>query len=336
MATAPAALQPQLPAIASKTQVKLIAPVVVAYDRDTRKVTCQAQAQFQLPAGVTIPTANPHTITQQVSFSSEPNADDSGRRFQLFDADHLAVAIGVARQPSEPTPQLQTARTTQSNTAIVPPTAQQKRAPAIGVARLPGAPTPQLRIARTAPSDTAVVPAAAQQRLATAGPAGLPPIAPAAPAEPRSSTRTSQTPPQSPDLATPTEPPARFEGPAPPSGQGPLPPAESNYPAQTTRVFIHIADPGQLAAADRLRRSIATYRLGGTPLAIPPVRFVPRTPPRPEIRCLKADDCPTAERLADQLEADLGERPAVVDLHRAFQNDPRIRRGSLELWLPSN
>jgi hypothetical protein len=56
-------------------------------------------------------------------------------------------------------------------------------------------------------------------------------------------------------------------------------------------------------------------------VATPPVRFVGRTPGRPEIRCLKAADCAKAERLADRLAADLGERPAVVDLHNTFQNE---------------
>jgi hypothetical protein len=306
-AIAPAAVRAQLRTIASQTQVKLIAPLVVSYDRDSRRVLCQAQAQFQLPPGVTMPTANPHAITQQVSFSSEPYADGSGRSFQLFDDSRLAIAIGVARLPNLPA-------------------SQQQQNP--------------IRTAQLSPV-TPVVPARAPPPLPASPPVRSAPITATASAQPppRTPTRRPARPPRS-ELVVATTPPAASGYGAPAAARMPErapeePPPDVGYVDEPTRVFIHIADRRQLAAAGRLQRSIGRYSLGGAPVATPPVRFVGRTPGRPEIRCLKAADCATAERLADRLAADLGERPVVVDLHNAFQNDPRIRRGSLELWLPS-
>jgi hypothetical protein len=48
---------------------------------------------------------------------------------------------------------------------------------------------------------------------------------------------------------------------------------------------------------------------------------------------LKHSDCPAAGRVARYLAQTLGVPVAVVDLSGAYEADPGVRTGSLELWL---
>src|SRR5581483_1567019 len=61
-ASAPAASLELLPKLASQTSVTLADPLLVSYDHDTRRISCQAEARFRLPQGVAAPAPNPREI----------------------------------------------------------------------------------------------------------------------------------------------------------------------------------------------------------------------------------------------------------------------------------
>ncbi len=94
------------------------------------------------------------------------------------------------------------------------------------------------------------------------------------------------------------------------------------------RVFIHVTDPAQRPAVDRIRSE-----LGGLNVAVPPVRFVRNAPGRTELRCLKQADCAAASRIARDLTQALRTPVTLVDMSRTYEHDGSVRPGSLELWV---
>jgi hypothetical protein len=99
------------------------------------------------------------------------------------------------------------------------------------------------------------------------------------------------------------------------------------------RVFVHVTDPAQRAEADRIRLELSRMRFANLPVGTPPVRFVRAAPRHTEVRCLKHADCPAATRVARHLAGTLNAPVSVVDMSSQYERDPRVRPGSLELWL---
>jgi len=128
---------------------------------------------------------------------------------------------------------------------------------------------------------------------------------------------------------------ARADARAPVRVHGAAWPQRIHPSAQDTpvRVFVHIRSGAQLPAANRIRAQLGALRIAGQPVGAPPVRIVARSPRRTELRCLKHADCPAAARLARSLAQSLGTPVAVVDMSPTYEGDPRVRAGSLELWL---
>lgn len=121
--------------------------------------------------------------------------------------------------------------------------------------------------------------------------------------------------------------------PASPPPASPPPTVALAAGARPVRVFVHIADPSQTAAADQVRADLHALDIAGQAVETPPVRFVPRLPRRTEVRCLKQADCPAAREVARSLAHSLGQAVAVVDMSATYETDPGVRPGSLELWL---
>jgi hypothetical protein len=110
-------------------------------------------------------------------------------------------------------------------------------------------------------------------------------------------------------------------------------PAAPATVGDSVRVFVHIADPAQLPAADRVRAELSRLHIGDGPVGTPPARIVAGLPRRTEVRCLKHADCGAAGRVARYLWQELGSPVAVVDMSSLYERDGRVRPGSLELWL---
>ena len=180
-------------------------------------------------------------------------------------------------------------------------------APQLTAAATSAAPSLQIQVAPT-PSPNAVGPAPAGPAAVVASPGQgaevLPPPPPLPPLAPRAAAGTARRDPVQPAL-----------------------------PGESVRVFVHIADAGQRPAADRLRAELNGLRFGDHPVETPPVRLVAGSPRRNEVRCLKHADCAAAGRVARYLAQSLGGPVSVVDMSPQYEGDPRVRAGSLELWL---
>ena len=194
---------------------------------------------------------------------------------------------------------------------VVEPRADAALRPSSAQAALPLAPAEPpasrgLVVTRAAPAPAPVTSAAAARSVAS----DLPPPPPLPPLPPRQAVQATARPVQPPPLAA--------------SPQG-----------GAVRVFVHVADDAQSPVVEQIRAQLGGLRFGGQPVAMPPVRFVPSTPRRAEVRCLQHADCAAAGQIAGQLSRSLGTQVAVVDMSRTYEQDRNVRPGSLELWLPT-
>ncbi len=108
--------------------------------------------------------------------------------------------------------------------------------------------------------------------------------------------------------------------------------SESQTLAGRARVYIQIADRSQRPAAERVQARLGRSTFNGQRLAAPGVQLVDAAPARTELRCVKASDCKVAGQLAAYIGGFLGEPVDVRDLHALYENNPRARQGSFELW----
>jgi hypothetical protein len=137
--------------------------------------------------------------------------------------------------------------------------------------------------------------------------------------------------------ATPAAPAPIPVAPAPPRRDHVAARPETEADAEgAVRVFVHVAGPDQLGFADQARAELARLQVNGAPVGAPPIRFVAATPRRTEVRCLKRADCRAARDIAADLSARFGRPISVVDLSSTYGDDPGVRPGSLELWLPGS
>lgn len=260
----------------------------------------------------------------------------------------------VARADPPRSPPVSSAEAPDVITTPLPsPPPPARRAPAPKPATMPAAPPPAVPRApepRAAiapkPSPRPAPPPAKPAVIATRPPvpeAPRQPVRPLPPSEPR-----AQRPP--PRRPTPPVEVARREPrpipeprlrdapplrPDPPLRQAraPVPPPLPASGDGPVRVFVHVAGGTGRGEADAVRARLGDLLIRGAPVATPGVRTVARTPRRNEVRCLKAADCVEARRVAAYLARSLPGGVTVVDMSRTYENDPGVRRGSLELWL---
>jgi hypothetical protein len=116
-----------------------------------------------------------------------------------------------------------------------------------------------------------------------------------------------------------------------PAGNG-----QPNAGPSTPRVFVQVVDPNQRTAAQlviaRLKgrefRQSKLEALG--PEVVPNARVS-----KPEVRCLKKDDCPAARDLASYVEAITGNAVSVTDISARYENDANVRPNTYEIWFPA-
>jgi hypothetical protein len=99
------------------------------------------------------------------------------------------------------------------------------------------------------------------------------------------------------------------------------------------RVYIHIADEAQRAAAEALRQRLGWLRVGEILVSAPGVELV-RYGDRSELRCFRREECGLeAKSLLDDINS-LLETPGVVlsDLGGRYQQSTAIRPWHFELW----
>ncbi len=107
-------------------------------------------------------------------------------------------------------------------------------------------------------------------------------------------------------------------------------------PADAPRVFIHVAEASQQAAAQALAQRLATQSLGGQRIAVPSVEVVKATPSRATLRCFEAGDCQRdLKPLLALLEKTLAQ-PAVTpeDLSGRYGGKAVVRARTYEIWFP--
>ena len=278
-------------------QPKLVDPLVENYDRDTRRTTCTATYQVQLPPGV----HSRYPIDGPIRYTSQPTADGANVVFQTSGTEVMASRLAAADLG-----------------AWAETNARQRPGLVIEVAsgnEPTSLPTKATQLADSRPNPVSRLPTAIptgppqQQRQAVASQL---PFAP-----PRPLSRT--LPVAAPSRTLP-----------PPVQTDPAPELQRGGPV---RVFVHIGDPGQGPAADQVRAELSTLSIAGQPIATPPFRLVQSLPRGNEVRCLKHADCPAASGVARHLARTLGVPVAVVDMSGTYEQDRAVRPGSLELWL---
>lgn len=103
------------------------------------------------------------------------------------------------------------------------------------------------------------------------------------------------------------------------------------------RVFFHVSEhdarDSQMIAA--LQKTVRDLRVSGLSIDTPKVRVVEGTPDRVELRCSKRIDCDVAADLSQAIGLAIGAPVVVRDFSAAFGEDPSIRAGNFELWLPT-
>ena len=166
----------------------------------------------------------------------------------------------------------------------------------------------------------------------------------------RKSLSTSYTLAQTPEPNRRTPPPSRSLGglsrpPAPPSS----PPAqdssdtadqESTLPVgratSTPRLYVHIVDENDRSAATRLSENLQNAPPPG--VVVPGVQRVDVRLSATDIRYLKAADKASADAVAALVERNAGSPSKCVirvrDLSGIYGDDPNVKLGTLELWLP--
>jgi hypothetical protein len=97
------------------------------------------------------------------------------------------------------------------------------------------------------------------------------------------------------------------------------------------RIYLHISNEGQRAAAEQLRSLIALQRLGDSPLVAPGVQLKPTR--RGELRCFTAEECAGEARQLLQLVNGLLQSPqlALLDLSKQY-GDKNLRPRHYEIW----
>lgn len=102
------------------------------------------------------------------------------------------------------------------------------------------------------------------------------------------------------------------------------------------RVYLHISDESQRAAAEALETQLEQQRLGGRPIVVPGVELV-APQPTSSLRCLKVADCRLADALKSLVEQSLpGVRLETFNLSARFENEAGVRPGTYEIWLGRN
>ncbi len=313
-----------MPKLVQQSRLRLKYPLLDAYDRDTQRATCSATVVVRLPGGVLNPGAT--EPSSQVHYTLQPMADGSGLHFDMTGGDEVVSGIAEA----------DASRWAAAN-GLAPTVAVAQAAPGLEVvgAGRPAAPAPVLA---GAPTPGPPKPPAPPRLVAVAAQPAAPPRLVTVAAQPIRHTASRPAPSSPVRVARLDQ--GRREDRFADSSPPPAPPPGgldqvSAGAGSRTRVFIHIADPDQRGEAEALRERLGEVELDGGSVDAPPVRLVSATPGRAEVRCLKAADCAAARRVASELGRMLpGGAPPVVDLHQTYERDARIRRGTLELWLP--
>ena len=295
-----------LDSLGKQTETRLANPIVESHDRDTGKTSCAATLEVWLPPGVT----SERELHGPIRYVSQPTADNKGVVFSVTGMEPLAAEIAGANLGSW----------AQTN-------APQKPGLVVEVVQR-GGEQPQVAPIQIARTQTI----APERRLSVTAPSA-PTRTPVRPVQVHPSPPTPQVfqPRSAPPAPILPSPPTRLAAPVP--AQEPIRPAIPTYTGGPARVFVHIADPSQLPAAEEIRSDLGALSVGGAPIGTPPVRIVSSTPGRTEVRCLKHADCQTARRVAAYLARDLGAPIAVVDMSTTYEHDPGVRSGSLEFWL---
>lgn len=106
---------------------------------------------------------------------------------------------------------------------------------------------------------------------------------------------------------------------------------ELNRAELAPRVYLHISNEGQRAAAEQLRSLIALQRLGDSPLVAPGVQLKPAR--RSELRCFTPEECAGEARQLLQLINGLLQSPPLQlqDLSKPYAN-ANLRPRHYELW----
>lgn len=100
------------------------------------------------------------------------------------------------------------------------------------------------------------------------------------------------------------------------------------------RIYVHIAEDGQRAAAHQFATLLTKLGAGGERLQVPGVELVTRPPARSVLRCFKAEECRSdGERLLKTANSLLISPTLVLeDLSGRYENATNIRPRHFEVW----
>ena len=104
--------------------------------------------------------------------------------------------------------------------------------------------------------------------------------------------------------------------------------------AAAPRVYIHIADESQRAAAQELERRLEATRIGDRALVVPGIQRVGGAPPQALLRCFVADECTQyGPQILSAVNRQLTEpRVRLQDFSRTYTPDGSIRALHFEIY----
>lgn len=120
-----------------------------------------------------------------------------------------------------------------------------------------------------------------------------------------------------------------------PAPSAATPAAAPATPGQTIRLFMHISDESQRAAARQLSQQLDGTVFQDRTIAVQGIELVPQRGDN-SLRCLKLEDCRQAAALAALINSRLaGPSITPLDLSQRFQNARNVSAGTYELWFGS-